>query len=94
MRAEGALVLFLALFVLRSISASSWKGTWTHRMRLDPNYDVYWSLDGQQPDHITFEVQVRALGYVVFGLSPTGLFQDADLVVGWIQNGRPRFQVK
>jgi hypothetical protein len=64
--------------------------SWTHRMRLDANYDVYWSLSETD---VTFQVQVRTLGYVIFGLSPTGLFQDADLVVGWIQNGRPRFQV-
>ena len=70
---------------------------WTHRMRLDPNYDVYWTIGGsggEQPDSITFEVQVKTVGYVIFGLSPTGLFQDADLVVGWVHNGRPRFQVR
>lgn len=63
---------------------------WSHRMRLDANYDVLWS---PSETDITFEVQVRTLGYVIFGMSPSGLFQDADLVVGWLQNGRPRFQV-
>ena len=62
-----------------------------HRIRLDANYDVFWSTSETD---ITFEVQVRTLGYVMFGLSPSGLFQDADLVVGWVQNGRPRFQVR
>lgn len=63
---------------------------WMHRMRLDANYDVYWSINDSE---ITFEVQVRTLGYLVFGLSSSGHFQDADLIVGWIHNGRPRFQV-
>jgi len=72
------------------VGSSSPSISWTHRMRLDANYDVYWSLSETD---VTFQVQVRTLGYVIFGLSPTGLFQDADLVVGWIQNGRPRFQV-
>ena len=63
---------------------------WMHRMRLDANYDVYWSISDSE---VTFEVQVRTLGYLVFGLSPSGHFHDADLIVGWIHNGRPRFQV-
>ncbi len=62
-----------------------------HRMRLDANYDVYWSINESE---VTFEVQVRTLGYLVFGLSPSGHFQDADLIVGWVHNGRPRFQVR
>jgi hypothetical protein len=64
---------------------------WMHRMRLDANYDVYWSINESE---VTFEVQVRTLGYLVFGLSPSGHFQDADLIVGWVHNGRPRFQVR
>ena len=63
---------------------------WMHRMRLDANYDVYWTVTDSE---VTFEVQVRTLGYVMFGLSPSGHFHDADLIVGWIHNGRPRFQV-
>lgn len=63
---------------------------WMHRMRLDANYDVYWSINESE---VTFEVQVRTLGYLVFGLSPSGHFHDADLIVGWVHNGRPRFQV-
>lgn len=63
---------------------------WMHRMRLDANYDVYWSINESE---VTFEVQVRTLGYLVFGLSPSGHIQDADLIVGWVHNGRPRFQV-
>ncbi|KAI9559612.1 hypothetical protein GHT06_013617 [Daphnia sinensis] len=62
---------------------------WMHRMRLDANYDVYWSINESE---VTFEVQVRTLGYLVFGLSPSGHFHDADLIVGWVHNGRPRFQ--
>lgn len=71
-------------------SSSSLNGGWAHRLRLDANYDVYWTAGETD---VTFEVQVRTAGYVIFGMSPSGLFQDADLVVGWVQNGRPRFQV-
>jgi len=61
-----------------------------HRLQLEPNYDVYWSIDDGE---ITFEVQVATLGYVILALSSNGHFHDADVIVGWIQNGRPRFQV-
>ena len=63
-----------------------------HSLQLDDNYQVLWTL-GDAGD-VTFEVRVATLGYVVFGLSADGQFRDADVVVGWIQNGRARFQVR
>jgi len=60
-----------------------------HSLRLDDNYEVLWTLGDA---HVTFEVRVATLGYVVFALSADGQFRDADVVVGWIQNGRARFQ--
>ena len=63
---------------------------WMHSLQLDANYQLFWSVNEQE---VTFEVQVATLGYVIFGLSHNGQFQDADLVVGWVQNGRARFQV-
>ncbi|PSN58486.1 hypothetical protein C0J52_00767 [Blattella germanica] len=63
---------------------------WSHSAELDPNYTVFWT-PGQED--ITFEVQVRTLGYVGFGFSEDGKMPGADLVVGWVKDGNVFFQV-
>ncbi|PSN48992.1 MOXD1 2 protein [Blattella germanica] len=63
---------------------------WSHSAELDPNYTVFWT-PGQED--ITFEVQVRTLGYVGFGFSEDGKMPGADLVVGWVKDGTVFFQV-
>jgi len=63
---------------------------WAHSADLDRNFVVYWT-PGQ--DDITFEVQVRTLGYVGFGFSPDGKMRSADMVIGWVRNDKVVFQV-
>ena len=63
---------------------------WMHSLQLDNNYDLFWSVNEQE---VTFELQVATLGYIMFGISNNDRIEDADLVVGWVQNGRARFQV-
>ena len=93
----GALVL-LCLVCAPSLASRASRASFNesrsdleHSMQLDANYEVLWTL-GDAGD-VTFEVRVATLGYVVFALSADGQFRDADVVVGWIQNGRARFQV-
>ncbi|PSN48994.1 hypothetical protein C0J52_03862 [Blattella germanica] len=64
---------------------------WSHSAVLDPNYSVFWT-PGEED--ITFEVQVRTLGYIGFGFSDDGKMPGADLVVGWVQEGTVFFQVR
>lgn len=42
---------------------------------------------------ITFEVQVRTLGYIGFGFSPDGQRSGSDIVIGWVDHGRTYFHV-
>lgn len=42
---------------------------------------------------VTFEIQVRTLGYVGFGFSWDGKPSGADIVIGWVDNGQTYFQV-
>lgn len=42
---------------------------------------------------ITFEIQVRTLGYIGFGFSWDGRTSGADIVIGWVDNGQTYFQV-
>lgn len=42
---------------------------------------------------ITFEIQVRTLGYIGFGFSPDGQRAGSDIVIGWVDHGQTHFHV-
>ncbi|KAJ1530797.1 hypothetical protein ONE63_005646 [Megalurothrips usitatus] len=63
---------------------------WTHSAELDRNFAVFWT-PGEED--ITFEVQVRTLGYVGLGFSADGKMKGADMVIGWVRDGQVFFQV-
>lgn len=42
---------------------------------------------------ITFEIQVRTLGYIGFGFSPDGHRAGSDIVIGWVDHGQTYFHV-
>lgn len=65
---------------------------WAHSAYLSPDYRLLWSL-GPGPQDITFELQVRTLGYVGFGFSKDGRMAGSDMVVGWVDHGQVYFQV-
>ncbi|KAH3863952.1 DBH-like monooxygenase protein 1 homolog [Dreissena polymorpha] len=60
-----------------------------HR-QLDANgdYHTYWLPN---KTHVVFEVHARTLGYVGFGLSSNGKMFPADIVIGWVKDGKTYF---
>lgn len=63
---------------------------WDHSVDLNDDYRVLWNILGQE---ITFEVQVRTLGYVGFGFSHDGRLPGSDVAIGWVSQGQVHFQV-
>ncbi|XP_033098160.1 DBH-like monooxygenase protein 2, partial [Anneissia japonica] len=53
---------------------------------LQENVQLLWSVDG---DTITFEVRANTTGYIKIGLSPDGEMNGADVMVGWVKDGKP-----
>lgn len=89
----------LLLFII-TIFSSAVIGipTWDHSVNLNDDYRLLWTVNKpQQPQYgqqeITFEVQVRTLGYIGFGFSRDGSRAGADLVIGWVDHGQTYFQV-
>ncbi|KAJ9593581.1 hypothetical protein L9F63_014869, partial [Diploptera punctata] len=80
-----AWVLFVLAVGLGKVTGAHW----AHSAQLDPNYSVFWTPGDQD---ITFEVQVRTLGYIGFGFSSDGKMPGADMVIGWIRDGNVFFQ--
>uniref|UniRef100_A0A194ALW7 DOMON domain-containing protein n=1 Tax=Pinctada fucata TaxID=50426 RepID=A0A194ALW7_PINFU len=58
---------------------------------MDPNgnYHLYWN---RNDTHVTLEIHVRTHGYVGFGLSNNGKMFPADIVIGWVKDGKTFFK--
>ncbi|XP_041368555.1 DBH-like monooxygenase protein 1 homolog [Gigantopelta aegis] len=52
-------------------------------------YFLFWKFN---KTHITFETHVKTLGYVGFGISHNGDMYPADVVIGWVDNGKVHFK--
>lgn len=64
---------------------------WDHSTYLNEDFRLLWTIKMQD---ITFEVQVRTLGYVGLGFSLDGNQRSAaDIAIGWIDQGKSYFQV-
>ncbi|XP_065360032.1 MOXD1 homolog 2-like [Calliphora vicina] len=62
---------------------------WNHVVDLNEDFRLLWTIINQD---ITFEIQVRTLGYVGFGFSENGNQAGADMAVGWVDGGHTFFQ--
>ncbi len=90
------------IFILSSIAFStslSHHGQnehFTHHTFLDPRdkYFLQWKFDENRKE-ITFQVEVETLGWVGFGLSPSGGMQGSDIVIAWVDDadGKAFFHV-
>ena len=88
----SAVVFLCGLVAVQCHSATS---TQTYRLHqeLDPAgiYTLYWEFNNT---HVTFEVHVKTLGYVGFGISPNGRMRGSDVVIGWVEDdGTAHFAV-
>lgn len=83
---KSVLLCFVHIFVSAVIGIH-----WDHSVFLNDDYRLLWSTKYQD---ITFEIQVRTLGYVGFGFSLNGHKLGADVAIGWIDNGQTYFQVR
>lgn len=63
---------------------------WDNSADLSDDFRLQWSIKGNE---ITFELQVATLGYVGIGFSATGAMDNADMAIGWVDQGQVYFQV-
>jgi hypothetical protein len=48
-------------------------------------YKLFWNYS-MQNEEILFEIHCKTLGWVGFGLSPTGNMVNSDIAIGWVDN--------
>lgn len=82
----------VSVFCVLCLVRYSESARWAHSAYLSPDYRLLWSL-GPGSQDITFELQVRTLGYVGFGFSKDGRMAGSDMVIGWVDHGQVYFQV-
>lgn len=78
------------IYGLAQFSAGARAIVWENTVDLNEDFRLQWTVRGAD---ITFEVQVATLGYVGLGFSETGAMDNADVAVGWVDNGQTYLQV-
>ena len=60
----------------------------------DQKVKLYWNISTANKE-IYFNVEAQTTGWVGFGISSgQGKMKGADIVIGWIKDGKPYFKVK
>ncbi|XP_013404193.1 MOXD1 homolog 2-like [Lingula anatina] len=81
-------VTVAALLLAVAVSADS--HDFTHHASLkDDDYYIHWKFDDTS---ITFNVTARTTGYVALGFSPSGGMKGADIIIGWVKDGKVTIQ--
>jgi len=65
-------------------------GSYTNNKYLVQNtFNLFWNVTN---DSLIAEIQVKTVGWLAFGISPTGGMDQADVIVAWIDsNGKTNF---
>lgn len=84
--------VFFVMFCVMCVAHCTRAIRWAHSAMLSPDYRILWSF-APGPQDITFELQVRTLGYIGFGFSKDGRMAGADMIIGWVDQGQVYFQV-
>jgi hypothetical protein len=73
-----------------SISADNWLADgiindheYSNEMRYF-DYFIYWRNDNQ---YVYIGIRAKTLGYVAFGIQPGSGMKDADIIIGFVENG-------
>ena len=60
---------------------------------IECKYLLCWKVNW--PDEtITFVSKVATTGWIGFGVSPTGMMSNSDVVIGWVANGQGYLKVR
>jgi hypothetical protein len=91
------LILIVLNYVVLSYVHHLKNSSWTHNTYLDPQdqFHLSWKLDEVEKE-IEFLVEVRTLGWVGLGLSPSGGMGGSDIVIAWVNDddGKVFFDVR
>ena len=89
------LCLFLLHLVPLQVSADlASEHSFSAALDEDQNVTLYWNVSTEEKE-IYFTVEAKTTGWIGFGISSgQGKMAGADIVIGWVKDGKPNFKVK
>ena len=88
--------LFLLLLQLVALHASAdlaSEHSFFAALDEEQNVNLYWNLKREEKE-IYFTVEAKTTGWVGFGISSgQGRMEGADIVIGWVKDGKTYFKV-
>ncbi len=89
-----SLCIFLAhLFVLQASADLALEHSFFASLDEDENVKLYWNVSTANKE-ILFTVEAKTTGWIGFGISSgQGKMKGADIVIGWVKDGKPYFKV-
>jgi hypothetical protein len=64
-------------------------GEYAERLEVAPGYTVHWNNDAEL---LTMGLEAQVEGWVAIGFEPTSRMNDADMVLGWVEDGKATVQ--
>ena len=91
----GTLCIFLLYLFTRQPSLADLVSEHSFFASLDEDQNVklYWNVNFAKKE-IFFTVEAKTTGWIGFGISSgQGRMEGADIVIGWVKDGKPYFKV-
>ena len=95
---QNKMIFFLCIFVLNFLvpqvsSDLALEHTFFASLDEDENVKMYWNVSLTKKE-IYFAVEAKTTGWIGFGISSgQGKMKGADIVIGWVKDGKPYFKV-
>ena len=87
-------ILLVSMFLVISLSDLELEHSSFSPLDEDQKVKLYWNINMANKE-IYFMVEAQTTGWVGFGISSgQGKMAGADIVIGWVKDGKPYFKVK
>jgi len=94
----GKMIGFVCVFLLQLVALQTsadlaLEHSFFAALDEDQNVNLYWNVSAEEKD-IYFTVEAKTTGWIGFGISSgQGKMEGADIVIGWVKDGKAYFKV-
>ena len=89
-----AYLLLMSMCLAKSLADLKLEHSFFSPLDEDQKVKLYWNISTANKE-IYFTVEAQTTGWIGFGISSgQGRMEGADIVIGWVKDGKPYFKVK